>query len=106
MDWKTEFDRKLSAFPKIRVLTDEPMKRHTSFRAGGAAARMAFPKNSGEFILALSAATECGVEPVVMGSGTNLLAPDAGLDRLIINTRDMRKLEPEVKRMEDLSCIF
>lgn len=94
MDWKTEFDRKLSAFPKIRVLADEPMKRHTSFRVGGAAARMAFPKNSGEFILALSAAAECGAEPVVMGSGTNLLAPDEGLDRPVINTRDMRKLEP------------
>ena len=94
MDWKTEFDRKMSEFPGVKVLPEEPMKRHTSFRTGGPAARMAFPKNTGEFLLILACATECQTEPLVMGSGTNLLAPDSGLDRLVINTRDMRKLEP------------
>ncbi|MBQ9521011.1 MAG: UDP-N-acetylmuramate dehydrogenase [Oscillospiraceae bacterium] len=94
MDWKTEFDRRMSVFPGVKVLPDEPMKRHTSFRTGGAASRMAFPKNAGEFILVLSSVPDDAPEPFVMGSGTNLLAPDTGLDRLIINTRDMRKLEP------------
>ena len=94
MDWKTEFDRRMLAFPGVKVLPDEPMKRHTSFRTGGPAARMAFPKNAGEFALILSCSPEDAPEPFVMGSGTNLLAPDAGLDRLVINTRDMRKLEP------------
>ncbi|MBQ9493248.1 MAG: UDP-N-acetylmuramate dehydrogenase [Oscillibacter sp.] len=94
MDWKLEFDRKMSVFPEIKVLPDEPMKRHTSFRTGGPAARMAFPKTAGEFLLTLSCAPEYGPEPFVMGSGTNLLAPDAGLDRLVVNTREMRRLEP------------
>lgn len=94
MDWKTEFDRRASVFPGLKVLRDEPMRRHTSFRTGGPAARMAFPKNAGEFVLALNCAAGLDAEPLVMGSGTNLLAPDGGLDRLVINTRDMRKLEP------------
>lgn len=94
MDWKSEFDRRVSVFPGVKVLSDEPMRRHTSFRTGGPAARMAFPKDAGEFLLALSCAPEGGPEPFVMGSGTNVLAPDGGLDRLVINTREMRKLEP------------
>lgn len=94
MDWKTEFDRKMSAFPGVKVLRDEPMKRHTSFRTGGAAARMAFPKSAGEFVLVLNCAAGLDMEPLIMGSGTNLLAPDAGLDRLVVNAREMRKLEP------------
>lgn len=94
MDWKTEFDRKLSAFPGVKILRDEPMKRHTSFRTGGPAARMAFPKNAGEFALVLASAAEIGADPLIMGGGTNLLAPDGGLDRLIVNTREMRKIEP------------
>ena len=94
MDWKTEFDRRISVFPGVKVLSDEPMKRHASFRTGGPAARMAFPKNAGDFLLVLNCAAGLDMEPLVMGSGTNLLAPDSGLDRLVINTRDMRKLEP------------
>ena len=94
MDWKTEFDRRMSVFPDVKVLSDEPMKKRVSFRTGGPAARMAFPKNAGEFLLVLNCAAGLDMEPLVMGSGTNLLAPDSGLDRLVINTRDMRKLEP------------
>ena len=94
MDWKTEFDRRMSVFPGVKVLTDEPRKKHVSFHTGGAAARMAFPKNAGEFLLVLNCAAGLDVEPLVMGSGTNLLAPDEGLDRPVVNTRDMRKLEP------------
>lgn len=94
MDWKEAFDRRMSVFPEVKVLRDEPMKRHISFRTGGPAARMACPKNTGEFLLVLTCAAECGVQPLVMGSGTNLLAPDAGLDRLVVNTREMRKVEP------------
>lgn len=94
MDWKTEFDRRMSVFPGVKVLPDEPMKKHVSFRTGGPAARMAFPKNAGEFALVLNCAAGLDAEPLVIGSGTNLLAPDSGLDRPVINTRDMRKLEP------------
>ena len=31
-------------------------------------------------------AARCGARPLVMGNGTNLLAPDEGLDRLVIDT--------------------
>ncbi len=37
-------------------------------------------------MLLLDFATDCGARPLVMGNGTNLLAPDEGLDRLVIDT--------------------
>ena len=42
---KTDFQQKISAFvPNIVLAFDEPMAKHTSFRIGGPAEVMAFPK--------------------------------------------------------------
>ena len=62
------------------------MDRHTSFRIGGPARRMAFPERGEQLVLLLDMAARCGARPLVMGNGTNLLAPDEGLDRLVIDT--------------------
>ena len=70
------------------------MSRHTSFRIGGPARRMAFPASGAQLVLLLSFARECGARPLVIGRGTNLLCPDAGLDRLVIETSGLARLEP------------
>ena len=44
-------------------------------------------------VLLLSMARECGARPLVIGNGTNLLAPDEGLDRLVIETSGLSRLE-------------
>ena len=59
---------------------------NTSFRIGGPARRMAFPERGEQLVLLLDMAARCGARPLVMGNGTNLLAPDEGLDRLVIDT--------------------
>ena len=69
------------------------MAKHTSFRTGGPARRMAFPRSGEQLVLLLSLAEDCGARPFVMGSGTNLLAPDQGLDRLVIITSGLSRLE-------------
>ena len=87
MDWWTEFDEwTADCLPDLRVERDEPMRRHTSFRIGGPAKRMAYPERGEQLVLLLSHAIACGARPLVIGNGTNLLAPDAGLDRLVIDT--------------------
>ena len=87
MDWCKEFDKLTSVYlPDLEIIQDEPMSRHTSFRIGGPAKRMAYPKNGEQVVLLLQFAKDCGVVPLVIGNGTNLLAPDEGLDRLVINT--------------------
>ena len=66
----------------------EPLCRHTSFRIGGPAAIMAFPKTTEELKLLLQGAAAAGVQPYILGAGTNILAPDEGLDALVICLKD------------------
>ena len=85
----TDFQRKISAFlPNIELRFQEPMAKHTSFRIGGGAEVMAFPKNAGELaeILKKSALLDC--KTAILGAGTNVLAPDEGLDGLVICLKD------------------
>ena len=87
MDWVTELDRWAADYlPDMRIVEEEPMARHTSFRIGGPARRMAFPESGEQMVLLLSFARACGARPLVIGNGTNLLAPDGELDRLVICT--------------------
>lgn len=94
MDWVTELDKWAADYlPDLRIAAEEPMARHTSFRIGGPARRMAFPESGEQMVLLLSFARECGARPLVIGNGTNLLAPDGGLDRLVIAAAGLRRVE-------------
>ena len=94
MDWSTRFDKQMADYlPDVKLLREEPMARHTSFRVGGPARRMAFPERGEQLVLLLSIARECGARPLVIGNGTDLLAPDEGLDRLVIGTGRLSRLE-------------
>ena len=76
-------------FPAVCALKmNEPMSRHTSFRIGGPAEIMAFPKNENELSAILQAAAKRGVKPAVLGAGTNVLAPDAGMNGIVICLKD------------------
>ena len=87
MSWETQLDKWAAEYlPDLKIVNDEPMSRHTSFRVGGPAKRMAFPSSGEQLVLLLDYARACGARPLVIGNGTNLLAPDEGLDRLVIDT--------------------
>lgn len=87
MESRAEFQKLKSLCPGIELREQEPLRAHTSFQIGGPAALMAFPKTLGELQRLLMAARECGVRLRVLGAGTNVLAPDAGLPELVICTR-------------------
>ena len=74
--------------PQISLAFHEPMSRHTSFRIGGNAEVMAFPKSARELseVLRISAALGCPM--AILGAGTNVLAPDAGLAGIVICLKD------------------
>ena len=85
----TDFQRKITAFlPEIEMKTNEPMSKHTSFRIGGPAEVMAFPKTEEELSTLLQAAAQLQVAPRILGAGTNVLAPDEGLPGLVICLKD------------------
>ena len=76
------------ALPRRIFREEEPLARHTSFRIGGPAELMAFPTEPAQLQALLRLAHEAGVAPHILGAGTNVLAPDAGLRGLTICLRD------------------
>jgi len=85
----TSLQQRLSKLvPDITLLFFEPLAEHTSFRIGGNAEIMAFPKNTEQLreILLTSAILDC--KPVILGAGTNVLAPDEGISGVVICLKD------------------
>ena len=74
--------------PALELRTAEPMANHTSFRIGGPADIMAFPKSVQELSRLLILAKENDITPLILGAGTNILAPDEGLSGLVICLKD------------------
>ena len=89
MTEKADFQRQIADFiPNIELKFNEPMSLHTSFRIGGGAEVMAFPKNAEELseLLKKSAILDC--KRAILGAGTNVLAPDEGIAGLVICLKD------------------
>ncbi len=85
----TDFQKKITQIlPSVTIALQEPMAKHTSFRIGGPAEVMVFPQNEEALALALKAAKELACKVRVLGAGTNVLAPDAGVDGLVICLKD------------------
>ena len=70
--------------PEDRVLRDELMSRHTSFRIGGPARAFVTVNNEEELAAVLAVITETGAEHMVIGNGSNLLVSDKGYPGIMI----------------------
>lgn len=85
----TELQRKCAALlPDMELRFDEPMSNHTSFRIGGGAEIMAFPKTREELADILKVSTLLDCNCAILGAGTNVLAPDGGLPGVVICLKD------------------
>ena len=94
----TEFQKKMmDLLPGVELKMDESMAKHTSFRIGGPAEVMAFPNSAEQLAEVLKTAAMLGVQPRILGAGTNVLAPDGGLSGLTVCLKDalngMEKVE-------------
>lgn len=72
----------------IELRENEPLAAHTSFRIGGPARWMAFPKTVEEVRTLLRLAREADIPVRLLGAGTNVLAPDRGVDALVLCLKD------------------
>ena len=88
----TFFDNLKQTFPALVFSAAEPMADHTSFRIGGPAP-MAFPSTEAELVDLYRFCLKHQVQPMILGAGTNVLAPDGGLDRLVISTKALTDLK-------------
>lgn len=85
----TDFQREAAAhLAGLELRMDEPMCLHTSFRIGGPAEVMAFPKNEEELARILKTSVLLDRKPAILGAGTNVLAPDGGVPGLVICLKD------------------
>ena len=85
----SDFQRKiLDLLCNIDVKCNEPLSKHTSFRIGGPAEVMVFPKTAEELsqVLKVSALLDCDFR--ILGAGTNILAPDKGVSGIVICLKD------------------
>ena len=82
----------------IDLKQGEPMCRHTSFQIGGPVAVMAFPDSPEQVGEILKIARRYEITPMILGAGSNILAPDEGLDTVVIELRTaMNRVEERSK---------
>lgn len=67
-----------SILPKERILTQEPMSRHTTFRVGGPAEYFLTVNTAEELRNVLACLREEGMPYFLLGNGSNLLVGDRG----------------------------
>ena len=70
--------------PEDRLLRDEPMDMHTTFRTGGPAAAFVVTENEDELAAVLSALSKHEAEHLLAGNGSNLLVADGGYPGVIV----------------------
>ena len=76
----------------IEYEKDAPLSRDTSFRIGGAADVLIFPKDRNELRQALSLLSDAGVDTLTVGSMSNMLFSDDGFRGAVVTTRKMSEL--------------
>jgi len=73
---------------KKQVLLSE----HSTFRIGGYASVVAFPKNESELIEVVKIANDKKIKYTVIGNGSNILFSDRGYDGIIISTLNLKNI--------------
>lgn len=92
-----EFCHKLkNVITKGTVLTEEPMRMHTSFQIGGPAEIFVQPATGAEVCQAIRLAKEEQIPFFVVGNGSNLLVSDDGFRGMIVQIgRNLQEISVE-----------
>lgn len=92
-----EFDRKITEIiEENRVLRDEPMKKHTTFRVGGNADYFIKPVSNEEVKKVIELCNEFEMPYYILGNGSNLLVGDKGYRGVIVHIyKEMNTIRTE-----------
>lgn len=91
-------------FPNAELRENEPLKNHTSFRIGGPADIMLLPKTAEELAEIYRGLLEMGVQPFVMGNGSNLLCADEGYRGVVIKTSGVNGVSLAAENVVRAQC--
>ena len=90
---KTPFQIKLmTLLPDLELRFYEPMAKHTSFKIGGEADIFIRPQTADELALVIADARQENVPFFILGSGSNLIVSDGGIEGAVISTADINKI--------------
>lgn len=67
-----------------QVQTDEPLKKHTTFRIGGPAKYFCLPKTPQQLSEIIAACRTFGEDYYILGNGSNILVSDKGYNGVVI----------------------
>ena len=89
-------DALINAVGEDKLLFDEPLAHHTTFRTGGPAAYYAMPSSAVEIADLIKVCRDHGTGYYILGNGSNVLASDDGYDGLVIEIgRNMSEIRVE-----------
>lgn len=92
----TFYEKLTKNIDKARVLTDEPMSKHTTFRVGGNADYFVVVRDVEEIKFVLSCCKEENLPYYILGNGSNLLVGDRGYRGVIIQIwKEMSNIKVE-----------
>lgn len=66
------------------VIINAPMSKYTSFKCGGNASLLIIPDSVDGIKMIIDRCREKGVEPLIIGNGSNLLVTDGGINGVVI----------------------
>lgn len=86
--------------PKERILTNEPMSRHTTFRVGGEAECVVLIENEEEILKLVPYFNQVEQDYFILGNGSNLLVGDKGYRGVVLKLGNgMNKITVEENRI-------
>ena len=91
--------RELLTGAGVRVKTEYPLSRHSSFRIGGRAALAVFPETGDAMLTALRATLDSGLPFLIVGNASNVVFDDNGFNGVLIVTTAWREMTLTENRM-------
>lgn len=76
-----------------KIITDEPLKKHTTFKVGGCADIIIYPQRYEDIITIIEICKKNNVDFYVLGNGSNVLVKDGGFRGVIIKTTELNNIE-------------
>jgi len=85
MDEKSKTYQRLRQVFRGKILIDEPMSKHTSFRIGGNSDFYLYPKDLEDLSAVIDFCKRDKINRFVIGNGTNILVSDDGIRGVVID---------------------
>lgn len=89
----------IAAFPKVKLMQNEPLSNYTNTKTGGKADFLAFPADLAEVKALVLYANEQRLPITVIGNASNLIVKDGGIRGLVMILTKMNHIEVQANQI-------